>query len=238
MLLLAVSSCGYDNFENPKATFTSEKLFIRHFGAVRLEARVPGYNFCFGMVYALQFIQCMCPDGILPCPYFSVVITKLGAYWRAPWERPSDKCWSVYQRESTVRDIPLWHLAPYFFIKTCRLCQAVIRLPARFTINKVVCQWHAPILENMSIIWEEFLIILADARKWKSKVRDRYTVSSSQENIWAIRVVYSKRIMSLTPINRVNQTKSSEYCYQSSLIKTRAEIRKLQYQESMHTESI
>ena len=131
--LLAVSSCSYDNFEEPKATLTGKAIYDGEAVGVRSGSSEFAL---FQDGYALKgsIPVYIAQDGSYSVSLFNGDY-KLVRMGNAPWERPSNDTIYITVRGNTVQDIPV---TPYFFVRNVSFAKNGNKITARFTINKVV----------------------------------------------------------------------------------------------------
>lgn len=122
--LLAVSSCSYDNFEEPKATLTGRAIYDGEAVGVRSGSSEfalfqDGYALHGSIpVYVAQ-------DGSYSVSLFNGDY-KLVRMGNAPWERPSNDTIYITVKGNTVQDIPV---TPYFSVRNVSLPETATRLP-------------------------------------------------------------------------------------------------------------
>ena len=199
--LLAVSSCSYDNFEEPKATLTGRAIYDGEAVGVRsgssefaLHGSIP--------VYVAQ-------DGSYSVSLFNRDY-KLVRMGNAPWERPSNDTIYITVKGNTVQDIPV---TPYFSVRNVSFARNGNKVTARFTINKVVADAN---LENVGIYLGTG--ILTDEKQKEAELKLGNTVSLNQENTAEIEIPSGLLNESyLYARVGVKSDKSSEYCYSQSI---------------------
>lgn len=206
--MLAVSSCTYDNFEEPKATLKGRAIydgeavgvrsgsseFVLFQGGYALQGSIP--------VYVDQ-------DGSYSVSLFSGDY-KLVRMGNAPWERPSNDTIYITVRGNTVQDIPV---TPYFFVRNVSFARNGNKITARFTINKVVDNAN---MENVGIYLGTG--ILTDEKQKEAELVLGNAVPVNQETTAEIEIP-SKLINESYLYARigVKSDKSSEYCYSQSI---------------------
>lgn len=206
--LLAVSSCTYDNFEEPKATLKGRAIydgeavgvrsgsseFVLFQGGYALQGSIP--------VYVDQ-------DGSYSVSLFSGDY-KLVRMGNAPWERPSNDTIYITVRGNTVQDIPV---TPYFFVRNVSFARNGNKIKAQFTINKVV---ESANMENVGIYLGTG--ILTDEKQKEAELVLGNAVPVNQETTAEIEIP-SKLINESYLYARigVKSDKSSEYCYSQSI---------------------
>lgn len=206
--MLAVSSCTYDNFEEPKATLKGKAIydgeavgvrsgsseFVLFQGGYALQGSIP--------VYVDQ-------DGSYSVSLFSGDY-KLVRMGNAPWERPSNDTIYITVRGNTVQDIPV---TPYFFVKNVSFARNGNKIKAQFTINKVVDSAN---MENVGIYLSKG--ILTDEKQKDAELVLGSAVTLNQETTAEIEIP-SKLINESYLYARigVKSDKSSEYCYSQSI---------------------
>lgn len=206
--MLAVSSCTYDNFEEPKATLKGRAIydgeavgvrsgsseFVLFQGGYALQGSIP--------VYVDQ-------DGSYSVSLFSGDY-KLVRMGNAPWERPSNDTIYITVRGNTVQDIPV---TPYFFVRNVSFARNGNKITARFTINKVVDNAN---MENVGIYLGTG--ILTDEKQKETELVLGNAVPVNQETTAEIEIP-SKLINESYLYARigVKSDKSSEYCYSQSI---------------------
>ena len=206
--LLAVSSCSYDNFVEPKATLTGKAIYegdsvgVRS-GSSEFALFQDGYALKGSIpVYIAQ-------DGSYSVSLFNGDY-KLVRMGNAPWERPSNDTIYISVKGNTVQDIPV---TPYFFVRNVSFAKNGNKITARFTINKVVANAN---MENVGIYLGTG--ILTDEKQKEAELKLGNAVSLDQENTAEIEI----------PSGLVNESylyarvgvksdKSSEYCYSQSI---------------------
>lgn len=205
--LLSVSSCGYDNFEEPKATLTGKAVYDGEAVGVRSGSSEFAL---FQDGYALRgsipvYID---QDGSYSVSLFNGDY-KLVRMGNAPWERPSNDTIYITVKGNTVKDIPV---TPYFFVKNASFARNGNKITARFTINKVVAD---ATLENVGIYLGKD--ILTDEKQKEAELKLGTSVALGQETTAEIEI----------PDGLINESylyarigaksnKSSEYCYSQS----------------------
>ena len=201
--LLAVSSCSYDNFEEPKATLTGRAIYDGEAVGVRSGSSEfalfqDGYALHGSIpVYVAQ-------DGSYSVSLFNGDY-KLVRMGNAPWERPS-----ITVKGNTVQDIPV---TPYFSVRNVSFARNGNKVTARFTINKVVADAN---LENVGIYLGTG--ILTDEKQKEAELKLGNTVSLNQENTAEIEIPSGLLNESyLYARVGVKSDKSSEYCYSQSI---------------------
>lgn len=206
--MLAVSSCTYDNFEEPKATLKGRAIydgeavgvrsgsseFVLFQGGYALQGSIP--------VYVDQ-------DGSYSVSLFSGDY-KLVRMGNAPWERPSNDTIYITVRGNTVQDIPV---TPYFFVRNVSFARNGNKIKAQFTINKVVDNAN---MENVGIYLGTG--ILTDEKQKEAELVLGNAVPVNQETTAEIEIP-SKLINESYLYARigVKSDKSSEYCYSQSI---------------------
>ncbi len=206
--LLAVSSCGYDNFDEPKSMLTGKAVYNGEAVAVRSGSSEfalfqDGYALHGSIpVYIAQ-------DGSYSVNLFNGEY-KLVRMGNAPWERPSGDTIRITVKGNTVQDIPV---TPYFFIKSASFAKNGNKVTAKFTINKVVGEAR---LEDISLYLGKG--ILTDNNQKEAALSLGKELPLEEENTAEIDI----------PSNLVNEAyiyarigvksdKSSEYCYSQSV---------------------
>ena len=148
--LLAISSCRYDNFDEPqsmltgKVVYEGEPICVRAGGAefalyqdgYALHNSIPVYINQDGTYSAVLF------DG-------EYKLVRMG---NAPWERPNNDTILVEVHGNTVQDIPV---TPYFIIKDASFTKNGSKVTAKFTVKKVS---SSATLEDVRIYLGEMLI--------------------------------------------------------------------------------
>ena len=148
--LLAISSCRYDNFDEPqsmltgKVVYEGEPICVRAGGAefalyqdgYALHNSIPVYINQDGTYSAVLF------DG-------EYKLVRMG---NAPWERPNNDTILVEVHGNTVQDIPV---TPYFIIKDASFTKNGSKVTAKFTVKKVS---SSATLEDVRIYLGETLI--------------------------------------------------------------------------------
>lgn len=206
--LLSVSSCGYDNFEEPKATLTGKAVYDGEAVGVRSGSSEFAL---FQDGYALRgsipvYID---QDGSYSVSLFNGDY-KLVRMGNAPWERPSNDTIYITVKGNTVKDIPV---TPYFFVKNASFARNGNKITARFTINKVVAD---ATLENVGIYLGKG--ILTDEKQKEAELKLGTSVALGQETTAEIEI----------PDGLINESylyarigaksnNSSEYCYSQSV---------------------
>lgn len=206
--LLSVSSCTYDNFEEPKYTLSGKALYDGEAVGVRSGSSEfalfqDGYALHGSIpVYVAQ-------DGSYSVSLFNGDY-KLVRMGNSPWERPSNDTILITVKGNTVMDIPV---TPYFFIRNVSFARNGNKVAARFTINKVVADAN---LEDVGIYLGKG--ILTDNNQKEAELKLGSAVSLDQEITAEIDI----------PSNLINDSflyarvgvksdKSSEYCYSQSI---------------------
>ena len=147
---LAISSCRYDNFDEPqsmltgKVVYEGEPICVRAGGAefalyqdgYALHNSIPVYINQDGTYSAVLF------DG-------EYKLVRMG---NAPWERPNNDTILVEVHGNTVQDIPV---TPYFIIKDASFTKNGSKVTAKFTVKKVS---SSATLEDVRIYLGETLI--------------------------------------------------------------------------------
>lgn len=206
--LLAVSSCTYDNFEEPKATLKGRAIYDGEAVGVRSRSSEfalfqGGYDLQGSIpVYVDQ-------DGSYSVSLFSGDY-KLVRMGNAPWERPSNDTIYITVRGNTVQDIPV---TPYFFVRNVSFARNGNKIKAQFTINKVVDSAN---MENVGIYLGTG--ILTDEKQKEAELVLGNAVPVNQETTAEIEIP-SKLINESYLYARigVKSDKSSEYCYSQSI---------------------
>lgn len=206
--LLAVSSCSYDNFEEPKATLAGKAIYDGEAVGVRSGSSEFAL---FQDGYALKgsIPVYIAQDGSYSVSLFNGDY-KLVRMGNASWERPSNDTIYITVRGNTVQDIPV---TPYFFVRNVSFAKNGNKITARFTINKVVANAN---MENVGIYLGTG--ILTDEKQKEAELKLGNAVSLDQENTAEIEI----------PSGLVNESylyarvgvksdKSSEYCYSQSI---------------------
>ena len=206
--LLAISSCRYDNFDEPqsmltgKVVYEGEPICVRAGGAefalyqdgYALHNSIPVYINQDGTYSAVLF------DG-------EYKLVRMG---NAPWERPSNDTIYITVKGNTVQDIPV---TPYFSVRNVSFARNGNKVTARFTINKVVADAN---LENVGIYLGTG--ILTDEKQKEAELKLGNTVSLNQENTAEIEIPSGLLNESyLYARVGVKSDKSSEYCYSQSI---------------------
>lgn len=206
--LLAISSCTYDNFEEPKATlkgraiYDGEAVGVRS-GSSEFALFQGGYALHGSIpVYVDQ-------DGSYSVSLFSGDY-KLVRMGNAPWERPSNDTIYITVRGNTVQDIPV---TPYFFVRNASFARNGNKITARFTINKVVDNAN---MENVGIYLSKG--ILTDEKQKDAELVLGSAVTLNQETTAEIEIP-SELINESYLYARVGvkSDQSSEYCYSQSI---------------------
>ena len=190
--LLAVSSCSYDNFEEPKATLTGKAIYDGEAVGVRSGSSEFAL---FQDGYALKgsIPVYIAQDGSYSVSLFNGDY-KLVRMGNAPWERPSN---------DTI----------YFFVRNVSFAKNANKITARFTINKVVANAN---MENVGIYLGTG--ILTDEKQKEAELKLGNTVSLDQENTAEIEIPSGLVNESyLYARVGVKSDKSSEYCYSQSI---------------------
>ncbi|WP_294470728.1 DUF3823 domain-containing protein [uncultured Bacteroides sp.] len=206
--LLSVSSCTYDNFEEPKYTLSGKALYDGEAVGVRSGSSEfalfqDGYALHGSIpVYVAQ-------DGSYSVSLFNGDY-KLVRMGNAPWERPSNDTIVITVKGNTVMDIPV---TPYLFVRNASFARNGNKVTARFTINKVVGDAK---VEDVGIYLGKG--ILTDNNQKEAELKLGSAVSLEQEITAEIDI----------PSNLINESyiyarvgvksdKSSEYCYSQSI---------------------
>lgn len=202
--LITVSSCGYDNFDEPKymltgkAVYNGEPVAVRS-GSSEFALFQDGYALHGSIpVYIAQ-------DGSYSVNLFNGDY-KLVRMGNAPWERPSNDTIRITVKGNTIQDIPV---TPYFFIKTASFTKNSNKIIAKFTISKVVANAN---MEDVSLYLGKG--ILTDNNHKEAALSLGNKILSEQETSVEMDI----------PNNLANETyiyarvgaksdKSSEYCY-------------------------
>lgn len=206
--LLSVSSCGYDNFEEPKATLTGKAVYDGEAVGVRSGSSEFAL---FQDGYALRgsipvYID---QDGSYSVSLFNGDY-KLVRMGNAPWERPSNDTIYITVKGNTVKDIPV---RPYFFVKNASFARNGNKITARFTINKVVADAN---MENVGIYLGKG--ILTDEKQKEAELKLGTNVVLDQENTAEIEIPDGLINESyLYARIGVKSNNSSEYCYSQSI---------------------
>lgn len=206
--LLSVSSCTYDNFEEPKYTLSGKALYDGEAVGVRSGSSEfalfqDGYALHGSIpVYVAQ-------DGSYSVSLFNGDY-KLVRMGNAPWEKPSNDTIVITVKGNTVMDIPV---TPYLFVRNASFARNSNKVTARFTINKVVGDAK---VEDVGIYLGKG--ILTDNNQKEAELKLGSAVSLEQEITAEIDI----------PSNLINESyiyarvgvksdKSSEYCYSQSI---------------------
>lgn len=206
--LLSVSSCTYDNFEEPKYTLSGKALYDGEAVGVRSGSSEfalfqDGYALHGSIpVYVAQ-------DGSYSVSLFNGDY-KLVRMGNAPWERPSNDTIVITVKGNTVMDIPV---TPYLFVRNASFARNGNKVTARFTINKVVGDAK---VEDVGIYLGKG--ILTDNNQKEAELKLGSAVSLEQE-ITAEIDIPSHLINESYIYARVGvkSDKSSEYCYSQSI---------------------
>lgn len=206
--LLSVTSCGYDNFEEPKATLTGKAVYDGEAVGVRSGSSEfalfqDGYALHGSIpVYVDQ-------DGSYSVSLFNGDY-KLVRMGNAPWERPSNDTIYITVKGNTVKDIPV---TPYFFVKNASFARNGNKITARFTIHKVVADAN---MENVGIYLGKG--ILTDEKQKEAELKLGTDVVLDQETTAEIEIPDGLINESyLYARIGVKSNKSSEYCYSQSV---------------------
>lgn len=202
--LSVISSCSYDNFDEPKsqltgrAVYNGEAVGVRS-GSSEFALFQDGYALHGSIpVYIAQ-------DGSYSATLFDGDY-KLVRVGNAPWERPSNDTILIKVKGNTVQDIPV---TPYFFIKDVSFARNGNKILAKYTINKIVANAN---MEDVSLYLG--IGILTDNNQKEATLSLGNNIPLNQENSAEIEI----------PDNLINETyiyarigvksdKSSEYCY-------------------------
>ena len=206
--LVAVSSCGYDNFDEPKSMLTGKVVYngepvgVRS-GSSEFALFQDGYALHGSIpVYIAQ-------DGSYSVNLFNGEY-KLVRMGNAPWEKPSNDTIRITVKGNTVQDIPV---TPYFFIKNAAFTKNGNKITAKFTINKVVTNAN---MEDVSLYLGKG--ILTDNNHKEAALSLGNAVPSGQETNAEIEIPNSLAGESYIFARiGVKSDKSSEYCYSQSV---------------------
>lgn len=206
--LMSISSCGYDNFDEPKAMLTGKAVYNGEPVAVRSGSSEfalfqDGYALHGSIpVYIAQ-------DGSYSVNLFNGEY-KLVRMGNAPWEKPSNDTIRITVKGNTVQDIPV---TPYFFIKNVSFAKNGNAIQATFTLNKVASTAN---LEDVSLYLGSG--ILTDNNHKEAVWSLGKDVSLEQETTAEINI--PDKLANETAIFArigVKSDKSSEYCYSQSI---------------------
>ena len=206
--LASISSCSYDNFDEPKARLTGKAVYdgepvgVRS-GSSEFALFQDGYALHGSIpVYIAQ-------DGSYAINLFNGEY-KLVRVGNAPWEKPSNDTIRITVKGNTVQDIPV---TPYFFIKNVSFAKNGKAIQATFTLNKVVSTAN---LEDVSLYLGSG--ILTDNNHKEAVCSLGKDVSLEQETTAEINI--PDKLANETAIFArigVKSDKSSEYCYSQSI---------------------
>ena len=177
--LLAVSSCSYDNFEEPKATLTGKAIYDGEAVGVRSGSSEFAL---FQDGYALKgsIPVYIAQDGSYSVSLFNGDY-KLVRMGNAPWERPSNDTIYISVKGNTVQDIPV---TPYFLLsETCLLLKTVTRLQHVSPLTKWLPNAN---MENVGIYLGTG--ILTDEKQKEAELKLGNAVSLDQENTAEIEI--------------------------------------------------
>lgn len=148
--LLAISSCRYDNYDEPQSLLTGRVIYdgepvcVRAGGA-EFALYQDGYALHNSIpVYVNQ-------DGTYSAVLFDGEY-KLVRMGNAPWERPTNDTILIEVHGNTVQDIPV---TPYFVIQNASFTKNGSKVTAKFTVKKVS---EGATLEDVRIYLGETLI--------------------------------------------------------------------------------
>lgn len=202
--LLAVSSCSYDNFDEPTSTLTGRAVYNGEAVGVRSESSQ------FALFQDGYALHGSIPVYIDQDGNFSVTLFngdyKLVRMGNAPWERPANDTILISVKGKTVQDIPV---TPYFFVKKASFAKNGNNIKVQFEINKVVANAN---MEDVSIYLGKG--ILTDNNQKEAVLSLGRDVPVDQENTAEIEIPAD--LLGETYLFArigVKSDKSSEYCY-------------------------
>lgn len=207
--LLAVSSCSYDNFEEPKATLTGRAIYDGEAVGVRSGSSE------FALFQDGYALHGSIPVYVAQDGSYSVSLFNGDYKLVQLWVMLLGKDLLMTQfiltvKGNTVQDIPV---TPYFFVRNVSFARNGNKVTARFTINKVVADAN---LENVGIYLGTG--ILTDEKQKEAELALGNTVSLNQENTAEIEIPSGLLNESyLYARVGVKSDKSSEYCYSQSI---------------------
>lgn len=131
--LLILSSCGYDNYDEPQSRFSGrvvyegEPIGVRT-NAVRLALFQDGYDF------KSEIPAHIAQDGTFSVSLFDgeYKVVRVGG---APWEAAQNDTILVRVKGNTVQDI---EVTPYFIIQNPSFQKNGDKITAKFTVKKIV----------------------------------------------------------------------------------------------------
>lgn len=202
--LLTVSSCSYDNFDEPKSQLTGRAVYNGEAVGVRSGSSE------FALFQDGYALHGSIPVYIAQDGSYSVTLFdgdyKLVRMGNAPWERPSNDTILISVKGNTVQDIPV---TPYFFIKDASFVKNGNKIVAKFTINKVVAD---AAMEDVCLYLGKG--VLTDNNQKEAVLSLGNAITTGQENSAEIEIPAS--LAGETYIYArigVKSDKSSEYCY-------------------------
>lgn len=206
--LFTASSCGYDNFDEPKSMLTGKAVYNGEPVAVRSGSSE------FALFQDGYALHGSIPVYIAQDGSYSVNLFdgdyKLVRMGNAPWERPSNDTIRITVKGNTVQDIPV---TPYFFIKDASFAKDGNKIIANFTINKIIANAN---MEDVSLYLGKG--ILTDNNQKEAALSLGNKIPLEQKTTAEIDI----------PDNLANEAyiyarigvksdKSSEYCYSQSI---------------------
>lgn len=206
--LLMLASCGYDNYDEPKSTFSGRVVYegeavgVRT-NAVRLALFQDGYDF------HSEIPAHIAQDGSFSVSLFNGEY-KLVRVGGAPWEAAQNDTLFVKVKGNTVQDIPV---TPYFVIKNASFRKEGNKIVAKFTVNKVV---ESATLTSVSLYLGQG--ILTDNNRNEANISlDLSHVTLNQEQTAEI-TIPDKLAKGEYVFARlgVQSDKSNEFCYTQS----------------------
>lgn len=206
--LLILSSCGYDNYDEPKSILSGKAVYEGEAIGVRTD----GTRFALfqdGYDFKSEIPAHIAQDGTYSVSLFDGEY-KLVRISGAPWEAPQNDTILIRVKGNTVQDIPV---TPYFVIKNPSFLKNGNKVVAKFTIKKVV---ESANLKSVGIYIGKS-ILTDNNRNEGNKFMDLSNVILDQEMTVEIDVPSS-----LTSANYVfarvgvQSDKAGEFCYTQS----------------------
>lgn len=205
--LIAISSCRYDNYDEPQSMLTGRAVY----NGEAVSVRSGGAEFAlFQDGYALHnaIPVYIAQDGTYSATLFDGEY-KLVRMGNAPWERPSNDTILITVHGNTVQDIPV---TPYFFIENASFAKNGSKVTAKFTVKKVVAN---ATLEDVRLYLGETL--LTDNNINAANLSLGTSINFDQEITAEIEVPESLANEAyLYARVGVKSGQSSEYCYTQS----------------------
>lgn len=131
--LLILTSCGYDNYDEPKSIFSGKVVYEGETIGVRTNA-VRLALFQDGYAFKSEIPAHIAQDGSFSVSLFNGEY-KLVRVGGAPWEAPQNDTILIRVKGNTVQDIPV---TPYFTINNASFQKSGNKVVAKFTIKKIV----------------------------------------------------------------------------------------------------